>query len=725
MLIEVPEKVANKIVVKRDGKKVEFDGAKIALAIQKGFYDIVKEEGKDSKYDETDVNKVYTKVLSRIGKLDGERIKIEEIQDLIEEELKNSGYQDVYEAFSTYREKRAQSRQLFFDEKKQHKFLKALEDLGLKSANEEEVKKENRSDSNTSMGTMFQYGSTISRQFAITYLMKKKFSDAHENGDIYVHDMDFLPMGTTTCCQIDLQKLFEDGFFTGHGLVEEPNNIMSYVTATAIAIQANQNDQHGGQSIPAFDYYMAPGVLKTFKKVFKQLVFDYLQLTDFDKFIAVNGIEREIEKINTIEFDVSIFDKYCRESEGLKRLFQISYKKALEKTNELTYQAMETLIHHLNTMNAKGGAKLSYSSINLGTDTSPEGRMVIDNLLNAINQELEKQSVLIFPITIFKVKDGVNFKPKDPNYDLLELACSISIKRQIVNFSFIDVPYNKEFYKQENYHTEVAYMEYGTRIISNIVDENKVITTGRGNLSVTSINLPRIGIKHGIVADEKADMHGFWEELEEKLDLVRDQLIERFEVQCKKRAYNFPFLMGQGIWIDSEKLKSTDNLKKVLKHGTLSIGFIGLAECLKALTGKHHGESEESQKLGIKIIQFMRKKCDEYSQKYNLNFTLIATPSERLAGKFIKLDQAIYGKLKGITDKEYYTSSFHLPESSKIKIEDKIKLEAPYHKLTNGGHILDLTLDKDVPKDTENMMELIHTMKENGIGYVTIHSKIE
>ena len=309
MLIEVPEKVANKIVVKRDGKKVEFDGAKIALAIQKGFYDIVKEEGKDSKYDETDVNKVYTKVLSRIGKLDGERIKIEEIQDLIEEELKNNGYQDVYEAFSTYREKRAQSRQLFFDEKKQHKFLKALEDLGLKSANEEEVKKENRSDSNTSIGTMFQYGSTISRQFAITYLMKKKFSDAHENGDIYVHDMDFLPMGTTTCCQIDLQKLFEDGFFTGHGLVEEPNNIMSYVTATAIAIQANQNDQHGGQSIPAFDYYMAPGVLKTFKKVFKQLVFDYLELTDFDKFIAVNGIEREIVKSNTIEFDVSIFDK--------------------------------------------------------------------------------------------------------------------------------------------------------------------------------------------------------------------------------------------------------------------------------------------------------------------------------------------------------------------------------------------------------------------------------
>lgn len=723
MLIEVPEKVVNKIVVKRDGKKVEFDGTKIALAIQKGFNDIIgKEDIGTSKYDETDVNKVYTKVLARISKLDGEKIKIEEIQDLIEEELKNNGYQDVYEAFSTYREKRAQSRQLFFDEKKQHKFLKALEELGLKSANDEEVKKENINDTDTSMGTMLQYGSTISRQFAITYLMKKKFSEAHENGDIYVHDMDFLPMGTTTCCQIDLPKLFEDGFYTGHGFIEEPTDIMSYITATAIAIQSNQNDQHGGQSIPAFDYYMTPGVLKTFKQVFKQLVFDYLELTDFDKFIAVNGIEREIEKISTIEFDVSIFDKYCRESEGLKKLFHISYEKALEKTNHITYQAMKTLVHHLNTMNAKGGAKPPCSSLNFGTDISPEGRMVIRNFLNAMDSELEKQITPIFPIAIFKVKDGVNFKPKDANYDLLELACNICAKKQVPNFSFLDAPYNKEFYRQENYNTEVTYMEYGTRVISNIVDENKSVTAGRGNLSVTSINLPRIGIKHGMIADEKADMRGFWAELEEKLDLVREQLIERFEVQCKKKAYNFPFLIGQGAWIDSEKLKTTDNLKKVLKHGTLSIGFIGLAECLKALTGKHHGESDEAQKLGIKIIQFMRKKCDEYSQKYNLNFTLIATPSQRLAGKFIKLDQAIYGKLKGITEKEYYTSSFHLPETSKIKIEEKIKLEAPYHKLTNGGHILDLTLEKEMIQNENDVMKLLHTMKENGIGYVVLHS---
>ncbi len=719
MFIEVPEKVAQKIVVKRDGKKVEFDGAKIALAIQQGFGDVIKEVNLSTpKYDETDVNKVYSKVLSRIEKLESERIKIEEIQDLIEEELKNNGYQDVYIAFSSYREKRAQSRQLFFDEKKQHKFLKALENLGLKSLNNEETKSVNK-DTNTAMGTMFQYGSTISRQFAMTYLMKKKFSEAHENGDIHIHDMDFLPMGTTTTCQIDINKLYEDGFIVGYGFLRSPNDIMSYATLAAIAIQSNQNDQHGEQSIPAFDYYMAAGVLKTFKKQFKQLVFDYLELNDFDKFIAINGIEREIEKISTIEFDSSIFDKYCRDSKLLKRMFNICYKKALQKTNNATYQAMEAFIHNLNTIHARAGATVPFSSINLGTDTSPEGRMVTKNFLQATKAGLGKHETAIYPISIFKVKDGINYNEKDPNYDLLQLACEVCSKRLLPRFSFIDAPFNAKFYKKNNYDTEVAYMGCGIRVLENNVDINKCVTAGRGNLSYTSINLPRLGIKHSNLND-KNQMNEFFAELEEKMDLVKDQLLERFELQCNKKLANFPFLLGQELWIDSEKLKPTDNLKKVLKQGTLGIGFIGLAECLKALTGKYQTESEEVQKLGIKIVKFMKQKCDEYSEKYNLNFTLMESPSDKLAINFAKLDKAIYGKLNGITDKDSYTTSFHVPKTAKISVENKIKLEAPYHNYTNGGHSINITLNKEKLEDANEIMKIIRQMKEAGVGYGVI-----
>ena len=709
MLIEVPEKVAKMTVVKRDGKKVEFNGAKIALAIQKGFWDITgNEDVSNAKYNETDINKVYSRVLGRIEKRETERIKIEEIQDLIEEELKNSGYQDVYEAFSSYREKRTQSRQLFFDEKKQHKFLKALEDLGLKSANGEENK--NRQ---TSMETMLQYGSTISRQFAITYLMKKKFAQAHENGDIYIHDMEFLPMGTTTCCQIDLSKLYEDGFTVGEEKLQPPENMMSYSLLALLAIQANQNDQHGEQSIPAIDFYMAPGVLKTFKQQLKQIIFDYLELTDFDKFIAINGIEREIEKINTIQLESNIFDKYCRESEELKRLFRISYQKAIQKTNAITYQAIQFFIEQLNTIHSKTGAQISKTSINLGTDTTPEGRMIIKNVLEVLKQQAENHTIYNYPIVIFKVKEGINTKKGEPNYDLLELACETCYRGAHIHFSFLDASFNKKYYQKGMHQTEVAYMNCYVRILENMVDSNKSISEGRGSLTCTSINLPRMGIKHGIISNPKVNLKAFFTELEEKLDLVKDQLLERFEVQCKKKSFHFPFLLGQGVWMDSEKLKD------VLKQGNLNIGFIGLEECLKALTGKYQEESEEAHKLGIKIVKFMREKCDEYSKKYNLNFTLIGTSEELLVGKFIKLDQAIYGKLNGITDKENYTNSFHVQPKAKISATRKIDLEAPYHTLTNGGHI---TIVEE-NGNSSDYLKMIQMMQKAQIGYATIKNR--
>ena len=718
------EKLDYLTVIKRSGKKVEWNGTKIAIAIKKAFDSL--EKGEEKNYSEKDVNKVYNAVIKRIEKeyKNEGKIKIEAIQDLIEEQLQKQGYPDVYKAFADYRERRNVSRQVFFGEKKQHKFLKALESLGLKSSYEENAKRENANvDGDTPMGTMLQYGSTVSKEFAKAYLMKPKFAEAHDNGDIHIHDMDFLPMGTTTCCQIDIRKLFKNGFSTGHGYLREPKDIISYTALAAIAIQANQNNQHGGQAIPAFDYYMAPGVLCTFKKQLKQAIYDYLDLTDFEYFINMDRIAKEIDKIKSIDIDLSMFDPFTKDSNQLKRLFKKAYDKAYEKTDRQTYQAMEAFIHNLNTMHSRAGAQVPFSSINFGTDTSPEGRMVMRNYLLATDAGLGHHETPIFPISIFKVKEGVNYNKEDPNYDLFRLACEVSAKRLFPNFSFIDAPFNLEYYDPTDYETEVGYMGCRTRVLADITSDHPV-TPGRGNLSFTSINLPRLGIKHGIVSG-KTDLDGFFKELEEVIELVKDQLLERFEIQCSKRIYNFPFLLGQGVWMDSEKLKTNDRLRKVLKHGTLTFGFIGLAECLKALIGKHHGESKEAQELGLKIIGFMRKKADEYSKEYNLNFSLIATPAEGLSGRFTNIDKAIYGKIKGVTDKEYYTNSFHIPVSYNISAAKKIELEAPYHAFTNGGHITYVELDGDTAMNVDAFEKIIRVMHDNGIGYGAINHPVD
>ena len=725
-MVNTEETIDNLIVVKRNGKKVDFDTTKVAMAIKKGFDSIVDEEG-EKKYSEKDIQKVYQTVLKKINKdyKDAEKIKIEEVQDLIEASLTKCGYEDVFKSFSEYREKRALSRQLFSDEKKMHKFLKSLEGLGLKSALEEDSKRENANiDGNSAMGTMLQFGSNVSKEFAKAYLMKKKFADAHENGDIHIHDMDFEAMGTTTCMQIDLNKLFKNGFSTGHGHLREPQSIISYSALAAIAIQSNQNDQHGGQSIPAFDFYMAPGVLKTFRKELKQAIYELLSFTDFIHFVNMDKIAKEIDKIDSIEIDTTMFENFYKESEEVKKVFDKAYETALAKTDRQTYQAMEAFVHNLNTMHSRAGAQVPFSSINFGTDTSPEGRMVTKNYLLSVDAGLGKNETPIFPISIFKVKEGVNYNPGDPNYDLFKLSIKVSAKRLFPNFSFMDSPFNAQYYKGD-YNTEVCYMGCRTRVIGNVADPNKEVTPGRGNLSFTSINLPRLGIKHGIVTNEKADLDGFFKELEEMMDLVRDQLLERFEIQCNKRSYNFPFLLEQGIWLDSEKLKPTDRLRKVLKHGTLSIGFIGLAECLKALIGKHQGESDEAQELGLKIVSFMRNKCDEYAKKYNLNFTCLATPAEGLSGRFVNIDKAVYGKIKGVTDRDYYTNSFHVPVYYNISIINKIKKEAPYHALTNAGHISYIELDGDTTENLEAFEKIVRLMKENNMGYAAINHPVD
>lgn len=725
-MVDTEETLATLKVVKRNGKKVEWNGTKIAVAIKKGF-DSVKTEEELNKYTEKDINKIFNAVVKRIEKeyLADEKIKIEQIQDLIEEELQKNGYEDVYKSFSEYRERRNMSRQMFFGEKKQHKFLKAIESLGLKSANEEDAKRENANvDGDTAMGTMLQYGSTVSKEFAKAYLMKPKFAEAHDNGDIHIHDMDFMPMGTTTCCQIDLKKLFDKGFSTGHGHLREPQGIMSYSALAAIAIQSNQNDQHGGQSIPAFDYYLAPGVLITFKKQFKQAICDYLDFTEFGNFINMDRIAKDIDKLKSIEVDLSEFDGYAKGSEEVKRLFKVAYEKALAKTDRETYQAMEAFIHNLNTMHSRAGAQVPFSSINFGTDTSAEGRMVVRNYLLATDSGLGNHETPIFPISIFKVKEGVNYNPEDPNYDLFKLSCEVSAKRLFPNFSFIDSTFNKLTYNPEDYRTEVGYMGCRTRVLADITSPDNQITPGRGNLSFTSINLPRLGIKHGQVSGE-LDMDAFYAELGELMDLVKDQLLERFEIQCSRHIYNFPFLLGQGVWIDSERLKPGDRLRKVLKHGTLTVGFIGLAECLVALTGKHHGQSEDAQKLGLEIIGFMRNKTDEYAKKYNLNFSLIATPAEGLSGRFTNIDKAVYGKLKGITDRDYYTNSFHVPVYYNISVARKLELEGPYHNLTNGGHISYVELDGDTAMNTDAFEKVVRLMHDNNIGYGAINHPVD
>lgn len=732
-MVEVSDKLEQLMVIKRNGKKVPFDETKIALAIKKGFDSVEIDDGEDGKlrkYDSKDIQKVYQAVLKKIEKeaKKTDKFQIEQIQDFIEEELSSKGYEDVYKSFSEYRERRAQSRQSFFDDKKTHKFLKSLENLGLKSANEEDAKRENANiDGNSPMGTMLQYGSTVSREFAKAYLMKPEYAKMHDEGEIHIHDMDFLAMGTTTCCQIDLSRLFKNGFDTGHGYVRPPQDISTYSSLAAIVIQANQNDQHGGQSIPALDYYLAPGVLKTFKKQFKQTIYDFLDLEGFIGVINIDRIIREIDKIESIDVNLEEFSDYQKGSNRVKEIFKLASEKALQKTDRATQQAMEAFVHNLNTMHSRAGAQVPFSSVNFGTDISPEGRMVTKNLLLATDRGLGNGETPIFPVSIFKVKEGVNYNKEDPNYDLFRLACKVSAKRLFPNFAFVDAPFNLQYYKPGDVNTEIAYMGCRTRVLADVTSPDNQVVTGRGNLSFTTINLPRLGIKYGIALKErdKADMKGFYEELGEIMDKVRDQLLERFEVQCSKHSYNFPFLLGQGVWTNGEKLKPTDRLRKVWKHGSLSTGFIGLAECLKALTGEHHGESKASQKLGLEIIKFMRKRCDENSQKYNLNFTCLATPAEGLSGRFTSIDRAIYGKIKGVTDREYYTNSFHVPVYYNISISDKLKTEAPYHELTNGGHISYIELDGDVASNVDAFEKVIRIMKESGIGYGAVNHPVD
>ena len=714
-----------KSIKKRNGETVPFDAAKIQEAIRKACVAVPEEKISKKKLEEL--------TAAVVAAIPGRRTPtVEQVQDLVEETLIREGFARTAKAYILYRAEHAKIRQSEGD------LMEIYKELTFAYAKDADIKRENANiDADTAMGTMLKYGSEGSKYFIDNYILPKDVAAAHINGDIHIHDKDFY-MLTETCCQIDLLKLFHNGFSTGHGYLREPNGIQSYSALGCIAIQANQNEMHGGQSVPNFDYSMAPGVRKTFRKEYFKALAHYIAFCyDMTQENAKALVDAAKEALGAEDLTMSEEAEYgMRLSRWLPRHQQeggyqpitdaqtlnahhAAVEVALIETDKATYQAMEALVHNLNTMNSRAGAQVPFSSINYGTDTSPEGRMVIKNLLDATSAGLGNGETPIFPVQIFKVKEGVSYAPGDPNYDLFQKAIRTSAKRLFPNFSFLDAPFNLQYYRPGDYNTEVSYMGCRTRVMGNHYDPSREVTCGRGNLSFTSINLPRIGIQ------AKGDIEEFYRILDQRVELVVRQLLHRFKIQAAKKCRNYPFLMGQGVWIDSDRLGIDDTIEEVIKHGTLSVGFIGLAETLVALTGKHHGESEESQKLGLEIVGHMRKLMDDKSEETGLNFTLLATPAEGLSGRFVRIDREMFGLIPGITDRDYYTNSFHVPVYYPVKAFRKIQLEGPYHALTNAGHISYVELDGDACKNPEAFEAVIRCMKENGIGYGSVNHPVD
>lgn len=707
-------------IIKRDGRTSEFDKTKIIDAIEKAF------QASGAMQDRSVAEDITNLVMEKLegGAIEGTPT-VEGIQDLVEQALIESNFGQTAKAYILYRAERNRVRDV------NSRLVQTLKDITFSKASDSDMKRENANiDADTAMGTMLKYGSESAKQFYEMCVIDPRFAKAHREGDIHIHDMDFYTL-TTTCCQIDLRKLFKGGFSTGHGVLREPNDIASYSALACIAIQSNQNDQHGGQSVCDFDYGLALGVKKTYRRLFKKHLAEALDLlTGLENSrevaeTAVGRTEGETGEVAKLVMDATYLNELHHvlaeqeiSEEVIERALAYAEKSAKADTDRATFQAMEALVHNLNTMHSRAGAQTPFSSINYGMDTSAEGRMVIKNILLATEQGLGSGETPIFPVQIFRVKEGVNYNPGDPNYDLFRLAMRCSAKRLFPNFSFLDAPFNLQYYKGTP-ETEISYMGCRTRVMGNVYDPEREITTGRGNLSFTSINLPRLAIR------SKGDRELFFDLLDSKLALVIDQLDERFEIQARKRVYNAPFLMGQGVWIDSEKLGRNDEQREVLKHGTLTVGFIGLAEALVALTGHHHGEDPESQKLGLEIIGHMRGYVDRISNERKMNYSLIATPAEGLSGRFVRMDRERYGSIEGVTDRDYYTNGFHVPVYYDINAFDKIAVEAPYHALTNGGHISYIELDGDPTENLEAFEAIIRYMKESGIGYGSVNHPVD
>ncbi len=698
------------VIEKRDGRLVPYDEAKIAAAIDKAFLAGGQEDGDLAR-------KLAGAVTSALEKnYSGGKYRIEDVQDEVEATLMRVGFTDVAKRYILYRAQRTKVRE------GKTALMRTFDEITNADARESDLKRDNANvDGNTAMGSMLQLGSAAAKSYNTLHLLTPDQARAHSEGWIHIHDFDFYSL-TTTCCQIDVDALFTGGFSTGHGHLREPQDIQSYAALACIAIQSNQNDQHGGQSIPNFDYALARGVAKTYRRLFRDTLLKGIAFAGFDGEISPERLDELLEQAKRdsgAEPALSGGDAFPAALKALlpesaERLVDQTVAMTEKETERRTFQAMEALVHNLNSMHSRAGAQTPFSSINYGTDTTPEGRMVIRNILFATEKGLGRGETPIFPIQVFKLKSGVNYNPGDPNYDLFELACRCSAKRLFPNFTNLDAPYNAQFYVPGRPETEVATMGCRTRVIANRHDPERQIAYGRGNLSFTSINLPRLAL------EAKGDADAFLRRLDGMMELVAQQLLDRFAIQAKKKVHNFPFLMGQGIWMDSGKLGWDDEIGEVLKHGTLTMGFIGLAETLVALYGKHHGQDGAMQEKGLDIVRRMHEFMQRKGGETGLNFTLIATPAEGLSGRFVRMDRKRYGSLPGITDREYYTNSFHVPVHFPLPAHKKIAIEAPYHALTPGGHITYVELDGDT-----TFMAIVRCMHDAGIGYGSVNHPVD
>lgn len=690
-----------KTVTKRSGNSVVYDRRKIFTAIAGANRDASTER---DRLKPEDVESVTQDVERAISDRDG--IGVEEIQNVVETTLMTHGFFDVAKQYILYRYKHAQRR----DAKKN--LMDTYRDIFFAPSADIDLKRDNANiNADASMGIMLKLGTEGSKFFVDNYVLPEEFAAADKENWIHIHDKDF-SLITLNCCQIDLLKLFHGGFSTGHGFLREPNSIRAYASLACIAIQSNQNDMFGGQSINAFDYAMAEGVRKSFKKAIKIAVKRAADFFDINPSAEIDyNVCTYSEGVNSAA--VENLTKVV----GSKKIAEKVYKSACRDVEEETHQAMEALIHNFNTLHSRAGAQVPFSSINYGMDTSPEGRLVIREVLNATEAGLGNGETPIFPISVFQLKSGVNYNIDDPNYDLFRQACKVSAKRLFPNFTNVDAPYNLQYYKEGDYNSVVATMGCRTRVMSNVNGPEQ--SGSRGNFSFVTLNLPKFAL------EAKGNIDEFFRIYDKYITICHDYLLFRLKTIEEKHVYNYPFLMGQGVWLDSDKLKPTDKIKEVLKHASYSIGFCGLAECLVALIGKHHGQSEEAQELGLKIVKHLRQRTDEYTKLEKRNWTTFGTPAESTAGQFQRSNQKIYGIIKGITDREYMTNSSHVPVYFPICAHDKITIEAPYHALCNAGHIAYIEMDGDPTKNISAFEAVVRAMHDANMGYFSINHPVD
>lgn len=672
-------------VIKRDGRIVDFDRQRIVNAISKAM----KECGVESIEVADAISQDITEQMKN-----KETWEVDAIQNLVENKLMVSNMPDVARAYIIYRDKRDKARNSNSDQ--------VISDII--AAKKNDVTRENaNSDSTTPAGMMAKISSERSKEYVDAYLLSSEAKEYVVNNLIHIHDKDYYPTRSLTCIQHPMDKLLSQGFIAGHGESRPAKRIETANILCVISLEVLQNLMHGGQAIPAFDFYLAPYVRKTYQEEIK-------------KFEPIFGDLSEL-------YDAPISEYEYKETKASMSTLSADLKQlAINQTVNRVHQAMEAFVHNMNTIHSRAGNQVVFSSINFGTDTSAEGRCIIREILHATYEGIGNGSTAIFPISIMKLKDGVNKKPTDPNYDLYQLSLKVTAKRFFPNFLNLDATFNKDDdWKADDprrFEHEVATMGCRTRVYEN--RHGKKTSIARGNLSFTTMNLPGLALSVMDIEDKDQRIKAFFGKLEELIGITGRQLIDRYKFQGEAMASQFPLLMG-GMWLDSDKLKPTDKVAPVLKHGTLGVGFIGLAECLIALIGKHHGESDEAQQLGLEIVRFIKKNVDELSDKYDLNFSVLATPAEGLSGKFTKKDKAKYGVVKGVTDKDYYTNSNHVPVYYHCSAKHKAEVEGPYHELTRGGHIFYVELDGDATHNVEAIDDIVKLMDKYNIGYASVN----